>query len=129
MKKPLLAILLVAGATVPTALGAQGLAGDWAAAMNTPGGAVNFGLALTVKGDTVTGTVHRSAGDVPLFGRAKGDSVVFAYTVQYNGHDLTLTMSAKLAGDSLLGSVDFDGQGSDAFWAARLKRKPGGRTP
>jgi hypothetical protein len=129
MKKFLPGILLIAALTAPTALSAQGVAGDWAAAMNTPGGAVNFGLALMVKGDTVTGTVHRSAGDVPLFGRTKGDSVVFAYTVQYNGHDLTLTMAAKVAGDSLLGSVDFDGQGSDAFWAARLKRKPGGRAP
>lgn len=124
--KPLLALIAAAGVMLPVAARAQSLGGDWDAGMNTPGGTINFGLSFTVHGDTVTGTVHRSAGDVPLYGTIRRDTVTFSYTVQYNGNDLTLTMTAKLAGDSLSGTVDFAGQGSDQFWATRAKRPPGG---
>lgn len=123
--KSLFAVLLVGGSILPAAAHAQSLDGDWAAAMNTPGGTINFGIAFKLKGDTVTGTVHRSAGDVPLYGTIKGDTVTFGYTVQYNGHDLNLTMTAKLVRDSLTGTVDFDGQSEDQFWAARVKPTPG----
>jgi len=117
MRARILAILL----SVPACAAAQSLAGRWDAAMNTPGGEVDFGLILQVKGDTVTGTVKRAQGDVPLSGMVHGDSVWFSYTVLYNDNPFTLTMTARIAGDSLKGMVDFEGQASDLFWAHRAK--------
>jgi hypothetical protein len=40
--------------------------GEWAASMNTPGGARPFGLLFKVEGEKLTGTVKRASGDVPL---------------------------------------------------------------
>ncbi|MGH7582648.1 MAG: hypothetical protein ACREL5_05435 [Gemmatimonadales bacterium] len=113
--------LLAVLALAPGALPAQSLAGTWDAAMNTPGGVVEFGLVFHVQGDTVTGTVKRSQGDVPLSGVVVGDTVSFSYTITYNDHPFDLTMTARIVGDSLKGTVDFEGQGSDLFWARRVK--------
>lgn len=109
----------------PATLAAQSVAGHWDAAMNTPGGTVPFGLALTQTADTVQGTVERSAGNVPLFGTVARDTIVFSYTITYNDHPLTLTMTARVWPDSMVGMVDFAGQGSDQFWARRPKPAPG----
>ena len=127
--KSLLAVLLVGGLIRPAAAHSQSLAGDWNAAMNTPGGTISFRLTFRLKGDTISGTVHRSSGDVPLSGTIKGDTVTFGYIVQYNGHDLNLTMTARLVGDSLSGTVDFDGQGEDQFWAVRVRHTSGAPLP
>ncbi|HEX3928203.1 MAG TPA: hypothetical protein VHW65_09395 [Gemmatimonadales bacterium] len=106
---------------VSTPLAAQSISGRWDAGMNTPGGSIPFGLVFQLRGDTVAGTVERSAGNVPLSGIIQRDTVVFSYTIDYNGNPLTLTMTAKVFRDSLSGMVDFDGKGSDAFWATRAK--------
>ncbi len=99
----------------------QSVAGNWNAAMHTPGGVIPFSLTFAQHGDTLSGTVHREGGDVPLSGVVMRDTVSFAYTITYNDHPLTLTMTAAMVGDSLIGSVDFAGQGSDEFWAARVR--------
>jgi hypothetical protein len=104
--------------------GAQSIAGNWNAAMHTPGGVIPFGLAFVQHGDTVTGVVHRDGGDVPLTGTMSRDTISFSYTISYNDHPLTLTMTAAVVGDSLIGTVDFAGQGYDQFWAARERQAP-----
>jgi hypothetical protein len=104
--------------TAPAA--AQSIAGEWDAAMNTPGGVRPFKILFVVDGDKVTGTVKRTAGDVPLTGSLKGDTVGFSYTIDYNGNALVMTVIARVAGDSLKGIVDFGGNAQDEFWAARV---------
>jgi hypothetical protein len=111
--------LALATAVLTTGAAAQSVAGEWDAAMNTPGGVRNFKIDFQVKGDTLTGTVHRQAGDVPLRGTIKGDTVTFSYTINYNGNDLVLTMTAKLVGDTMQGTVDFGGVAQDEFSAKR----------
>ena len=74
---------------------------------------------VQVSGDTLTGTVKRPAGDVPLLGTIKGAAVRFSYTVEYNGNPLELTITATVTGDSMKGTVDFAGAGEDEFWATR----------
>src|SRR5687767_15162429 len=100
--------------------GAQtSVAGEWAASMNTPGGARPFGLMFKVDGEKLTGTVKRSSGDVPLTGTIKGKEISFAYTINYNGNDLTLSFNGKVEGDSMSGTVSFGGNAEESWSAKR----------
>ena len=110
--------IFFAGAATSAAQ-AKSVAGDWDASMNTPGGARPFKLTFTVDGEKLTGTVTRSSGNVPLQGTIKGSDINFAYTVNYNGHDLELIFSGKVSGDSMSGTVSFGGNGEDEWSATR----------
>lgn len=99
---------------------AQSIAGDWDATLMTPGGARTVRMVFVVKGDTLTGTVKRPAGDVALKGTVKGTAVQFSYTIDYNGSDLVLTITATVNGDTMQGRVDFGGVADDEFSAKRV---------
>ncbi len=94
------------------------VAGEWVASMNTPGGARPFGLIFEIDGEKLTGTVKRTAGDVPLKGTIKGADISFSYTVNYNGRDLPLHFTGKVDGDTISGTVSFGGNAEDT-WSAR----------
>lgn len=113
----LAAVMNAVALTTPAV--AQSIAGEWDAAMNTPGGVRTFQIVFQVHSDTVTGTVKRAAGDEPLLGTIKGNLLQFSYSISYNGNILTLSVTATVAGDSLKGTVDFGGAGEDEFWAKR----------
>lgn len=121
MKRLLLACVVAAVTLSPAAAAAQSIAGQWEAAMNTPGGVRNFKIDFQVSGDTVTGTVHRQAGDVPLRGTIKGNQLKFSYAIDYNGNDLVLTMTVTVDGDTMKGTVDFGGAAEDEFSAQRVR--------
>ena len=112
---------------LPSVAAAQSIAGEWDAAFNTPGGVRNFKIVFSVAGDSLTGTVKREAGDVPLVGTVKGNAVTFTYTINYNGNDLALTITATVTGDAMKGMVDFGGAAEDEFWAKRSAVPPGYR--
>jgi tetratricopeptide (TPR) repeat protein len=102
-------------------LGAQSVAGDWHAAMHTPGGVRTFTLVFLVDGEKLSGTVKRPAGEVPLAGTVKGDTVRFSYSIDYNGNPLLLSVTALVAGDSLRGTVNMGGAAEDEFSATRAR--------
>jgi hypothetical protein len=120
MRTLLLGLAFAALAAVPTA-GAQSavnVAGEWNATMNTPGGARNFKVVFVQQGDSLSGTVRRATGDVPLQGKVKGNDVTFQYTIDYGGNALTLVVSTTVTGDSMKGSIDLGGV-TEAFTAER----------
>lgn len=123
MRRYLLAVL-ASCAGLPNLLAAQSLAGEWDASYNTPGGVRSFKIVFQVSGDQLTGTVKRQAGDVPLTGTVKGDTVSFSYTIVYNDNPLVLTVTARLQGDLLTGVVDFGGAAQEEFSAKRAARAP-----
>lgn len=98
----------------------QSVAGEWNASYNTPGGARSFRVLLVVDGEKLTGTVKREAGDSPLVGTVKGDSVTFSYSIKYGDNTLALSVAAKVAGDAMKGIVDFAGQAQEAFEAKKI---------
>jgi len=112
-----LALLLTAALTA--AAQAPSVAGDWDAAMNTPGGVRNFKIKFKVDGEKLTGEVGRDTGSLPLTGTIKGSDVQFSYTVNYNGNDLVLTLTGKLNGDAIAGTVSFGGMAEDEWSAKR----------
>lgn len=112
-------LLTVGSASVSQA---QSLAGDWDAFYNSPGGGkIAFKLALKVDAGKLTGTVKRSAGESPLTGTVKGDSVNFSYSIKYGDNDLVVTILAKVTGGTeMTGTADFAGQVQEAFGAKKI---------
>lgn len=123
MRSLLLAFALAACAAVSPA-SAQSVAGEWNASMDTPGGMREFKIVFQVKGDSLSGTVKRPSGDVPLSGTIKGNAVNFAYTIEYGGSPLVLTVTAALDGDTMKGSIDLGGAAEEAFSAKRAAPSP-----
>lgn len=123
MRRTLFSLALVAFAAVPP-VRAQSVAGEWNATMNTPGGPSSFKVILQVKGDSLSGTVKRRAGDSPLAGTVKGQDITFWYTIDYNGNALAMTVTAKLTGDEMKGTVDMNGNATEEFAARRVVSKP-----
>lgn len=104
------------------------IAGDWEAEMNTPGGVRTMKVTFQVEGEKLTGIIKRSTGDAPLVGTIKGKDVEFSYTVQYNGNNLTLSVSGKYEGDTIIGTVSFGESGQQDGWNAKrvTETKPKG---
>lgn len=127
MRRNLFAVL-ASFAALTTPIAAQSVAGEWDASYNTPGGVRTFQLVFQVEGERLTGTVKRQAGDVPLTGLVRGDTVSFSYTIVYNDNPLVLTVTAKLSGDTLEGVVDFGGAAQEEFSAKRASRAPPDRS-
>lgn len=127
MKVLCAAFALALFATAP--LPAQSVAGEWDAEIDTPGGPRPFKIVFAVHGDSLSGTVKRPAGEVPLLGSVRGDTVRFAYTIVYNENELTLSVTAKLTGDTMAGTVDFGGAAQEAFRARRSSAPPPGSKP
>ncbi len=127
--KKLLSVLFVFVLTSIVGLSAfaqsAAVAGEWDAAMNTPGGTRNFKIKFKVDGDKLTGEVGRDTGSLPLTGTVKGNDIQFSYTVKYNDNDLVLTMTGKVDGDNIAGTVSFGGMAEDS-WSAK---RAGGAAP
>lgn len=121
MRTIVLAFALALFAAAPSAASAQSVAGTWDASMNTPGGPRAFKVILQVKGDSLSGTVKRATGDVPLSGFIKGNDVTFSYSIDYGGNPITLTVTATVTGDSMKGSIDLSGGVQEVFTAERAK--------
>ena len=133
MKKTLLSAFFVLGFAFVFAGSASAqtsVAGDWDAVFNTPGGPLPLKLILKVDGEKLTGTAKRSRGDVALTGTIKGEDIIFSYTIDYNGNPITLTFTGKVKGDSMSGSVSFNGEASDDWSAKRsTAEKPKEKKP
>lgn len=123
MRLVLLSLVAAALFAVPSASAqsAVSVAGEWNASMNTPGGPRAFKILFVQQGDSLSGTVKRATGDVPLKGIVKGSDVTFSYTIDYGGSPITLTVTAAVAGDAMKGSIDLSGGVAEAFSAERAK--------
>ena len=99
----------------------KSIAGTWNATVTMANGGGNPTLTFTVKGDSVTGTVRRPATgeSFPLKGTIKGKDLTYSYTVTVDGNPMLVRVKAKVAGDSLSGTMDFGGQGTGQIRAAR----------
>jgi hypothetical protein len=113
----LLAASLLLAVHAPVA--AQSVAGTWHAIMTTPGGSSEFKIVLRTQGDSVSGSVFRPSGEVPLTGMVQGDSLHFRYTIMYNEQPFPLAVHVKVTGDAMSGMVDFDGKAEEPFSAKR----------
>lgn len=122
MKHALLSTLFVVGIFIFAAGSAfaqtSTVAGEWDGEFNTPGGSRPFKFVLAVEGEKLTGAAKRPNGDVPITGTIKDDVINFQYTISYNGNDVTMFFSGKVAADAMGGTISFNGQ-TEETWTAR----------
>ena len=109
----------LAAATPVAAQAPAAVTGEWNAMMNTPGGPRDFKVIFAQKGDSLSGTVKRASGDVPLKGAVKGAVVTFEYTIDYGGNPITLVVTATVNGAAMKGTIDLSGGVVEEFSAAR----------
>jgi len=120
-----LSFLLLAASTVLVSgtAAAQSIAGTWDATVTTPNGGGKPTLTFVVKGDSVSGTVKRPTGEVvPLKGTIKGKDLTYTYSISTDGQSIPVTVKAKVAGDSLSGTMDFAGQMTGQIVAKRAPK-------
>jgi hypothetical protein len=107
-----------------TGAAAQSVAGEWDAAMNTPGGPRPFKIMFVQNGEVLSGTVKRPTGDVPLQGTIRGTEVKFTYVIAYNGSPITMSATATLNGSDMKGQIDIAGQMQEELTAKRVAAAP-----
>jgi len=101
------------------------VAGRWAAEFDTQVGPQKYTFDLKVDGDKLTGTAHfermGTTGDADLIkGKVDGDTVSFVEMLDFQGNQIEISYSGKLAGDEIAFTRDVGGFASETFKAHRV---------
>ena len=112
-------LVLAAPATAQTV----DVTGTWDVAFQTQQGTMPATLVVKKEKDALTGTISSQQGDTPITAEVKDKGVTIYATVQTPNGPLNIVMSGTVEGDTMAGSVDFDGRGT-ADWSAKRTAAP-----
>jgi hypothetical protein len=105
---------------------AQTAAGEWEAAMETPGGQFSQSkLSLKADGEKLTGTLKGQRGEYPVTGSLKGKEFRLSYAINYNDNMIPVTITGVLDGDAIKGTADIANGNFQGAWSAK---RTGGAT-
>ena len=114
------ALLFFVCACVPaTAIAQTTITGDWDLTINSPQGARTTLVSLKQDGEKVTGMFKSQAGELPVEGTITGTELKLAFTINFQGQPLPITMSGTVDGASMGGKADFGGFAEGDFSAKR----------
>jgi len=98
--------------------------GEWAGEMEGPAGMMAFTLTLQQEGTELTGQLSTEMGPVALRGEQSGDEIALRGTAAPPGMAaMEITITARVAGDQIRGTLDAAGMATIPFNARR--RGPG----
>ena len=118
VKPRFLAAALVLLGSAPAS--AQGtVAGAWELTLETPQGANTVNLKLDLDGDKLSGELSSPLGTTPITGTTAGDDAKWTANIEIQGMALALGFAAKLAGDTLNGTVKLGDFGDFPFTGKR----------
>jgi hypothetical protein len=119
--KVCLPALLAFSLAVPAVVAAQAnVSGLWEVTIDSPQGPMSIDADLKQAGEALTGMITSPMGNVELKGTFKNDELAFSYSVPLQGQNLDITMTGKLAGDTIDGLVAIAGLG-EVPWKAKRK--------
>lgn len=119
-----LAALMVCALSIAGPAAAQtDISGPWEVTIDSPQGAMTIDADLKHSGEALTGMITSPMGSVEIKGTFKNNELSFSYTVPLQGQNLDITMTGKLAGETLDGLVAIAGLG-EVPWKAK-RRAPG----
>src|SRR5436189_3688346 len=105
------------------------LTGDWDVTIQSPQGANTVKVTLKQDGDKVSGLFKSPMGELPFTGGTlTGDDLKFAFTVPVQGQPLEITLTGKVAGDTISGKAEFGGFG-EGDWTAKRAAAETAATP
>jgi hypothetical protein len=120
-----LALLLA----VPAVAAAQAdISGPWEVTIDSPQGAMTVDADLKQSGEALTGMITSPMGNVEIKGTFKNNELAFSYSVPMQGQNLDITMTGKLAGDTIDGLVAIAGLG-EVPWKAKRKTASAAAAP
>ena len=95
-------------------------AGEWDAAMETPGGsATPYKLKLTADGEKLAGTIKGQRGEYPISGTLKGKEIKLMYALNYNDSVLPVLILGTLEGDAIKATTDINNGSFQGAWTAK----------
>ncbi len=114
------ALLLLLLASMPAAALAQtSVAGDWELTINSPQGSRTAPLSLKQDGEKITGMFKSQAGELPVEGTITGRDLKLAFTINFQGQPLPITMSGTVDGEAIAGKANFGGFAEGDFSGRR----------
>ena len=100
--KVCLPALLALSLALPAMAAAQAnVSGPWEVTIDSPQGPMSIDADLKQDGEALTGMITSPMGNVELKGTFKNDELAFSYSVPLQGQNLDITMTGKLAGDTI----------------------------
>ena len=119
--KVCLPALFALSLALPAMAAAQAtITGPWEVTIDSPQGAMSIDANLKQDGEALTGMIISPMGNVELKGTFKNNELAFSYSVPLQGQNLDITMTGKLAGDTIDGLVAIAGLG-EVPWKAKRK--------
>jgi hypothetical protein len=94
------------------------IAGKWDVVVTTDQGEIPAVLTITQTGEKLAATISGPQGDLPADASYKDSVLTLAFTMQTQNGPLDISMSGKVDGKTIQGSVDIAGAGA-ASWTAR----------
>jgi opacity protein-like surface antigen len=97
-------VLFMAVCTVGLALSAfaADVAGQWTATFNTQIGEQHYTYTFKVDGEKLTGTAKNDMGSTEIVdGKIKGDDISFVENLNFNGNQIVINYTGKIAGDEI----------------------------
>jgi hypothetical protein len=118
--RTLSAVLAVALLVVAPAAAQSSLTGEWAIAFVSPnGGQDDYTLYLTQEGPRLSGHLTSQYGEIPVKGTVNGDDVKLTWTTVENRKPIELSVTAKVKGESMTGTIRIGDVGQGPFSAER----------
>jgi hypothetical protein len=114
----LLALLLAACSASP-AFAQATVAGNWDLTIVSPQGPNTQKVSFKQDGEKVMGMFKSPAGELPLEGTLIGNDVKLAFSINFQGQPLPITLTGKLEGETMAGKADFGGFAEGDFSAKR----------
>ena len=106
---------LIAALVLTGTASAQDAAGTWDVNLTTPQGAMTVALTVKKDGEKLSGSIAGPQGELPIQGTQKEKAVNFNFTVQTPNGPFPISMSGSQDGDSIAGTIDFNGQGQSEW--------------
>jgi len=81
---------------------AADISGKWTASFETQIGVQNYTYDFKVDGEKLTGTAKSQFGEGPIIeGSVKGDEITFVENLDFDGQQVRITYTGKIAGDEI----------------------------
>ena len=122
------AVAIGAFCSIGFAQGKPDPSGTWDLTIESPQGSRTGVAVLKVNGDTISGSMKRQQGDIPLTGTLKGNDITLVYSIKFQDQDLKITLSGKADKDSMKGDADFGGF-AQGTWSAKRHQEGAGAAP